>query len=192
MRILVGLWLAHFEHRRSLQMDPKNLQFSLFPGVGCSGGWSQSILLLCRIVPPTTLLKDKNNRRQCIVNQIFQIREDLFLILECLPFPSIRPSVRGKHRNQCLIEKKKISRLITRPWQVRTPISPIPVLFAPDTKVLNESNIPQISEFFMWIIFWTGFIFLALIFQQTEENLFCVQRAFEMNLSIWLNWFSSG
>ena len=92
-------------------MDPKNLQFSLFPGVGCSGGWSQSILLLCRIVPPTTLLKDKNNRRQCIVNQIFQIREDLFL--ECPPFPSIR----GKCLNQCLIEReeKKISRLITRP-----------------------------------------------------------------------------
>ena len=105
--------VSDFEHRSSLQMDPKNLQFSLFPGVGCSGGWSQSILLLCRIVPPTTLLKDKNNRRQCIVNQIFQVREDLFL--ECLPFPSIRPSVRGKHRNQCLIEKKKISHLITRP-----------------------------------------------------------------------------
>ena len=94
-------------------MDPKNLQFSLFPGVGCSGGWSQSILLLCRIVPPTTLLKDKNNRRQCIVNQIFQVREDLFL--ECPPFPSIRPSVHDKCLNQCLIEKKKISRLITRP-----------------------------------------------------------------------------
>ena len=125
--------VSDFEHRSSLQMDPKNLQFSLFPGVGCSGGWSQSILLLCRIVPPTTLLKDKNNRRQCIVNQIFQVREDLFL--EC-------PSVRGKCLNQCLIEKKKISRLNTRPWQARTPISPIPVLFAPDTKVLNVSNIP--------------------------------------------------